>query len=263
MIYSAFRPSDDACVYGYLIPSNIFFLSELDQLNASLKTAQSEKLANEIRSGLAQFAIIDGRYAYEVDGLGNSLSIDDANIPSLLSLPLLSGNLFEDRTYAATRKFILSENNPYYFSGSKAAGIGSLHTPKNFVWPIAIAVQALTDPATDKKLETLDLLERTDGGTGNMHEAFDVDNPDEFTRAWFSWAIVSMTPMVRRGWMLRIVRRCSGFWMGWILFGCWATTTPRRRHRLCPRPRHGERKGCRPDLLHRCLSGRPLCRGRL
>jgi meiotically up-regulated gene 157 (Mug157) protein len=196
MIYSAFRPSDDACTYGYLVPSNIFFLNELEQLGDALKTPVSEKLAVQIRSGLEQYAIIDGRYAYEVDGLGNSLSIDDANIPSLLSLPLLSKVSSKDPIYAKTRQFILSEKNPYYFSGSAVAGIGSQHTPDNFAWPIAIAVQALTDSSLSNKLETLDLLEHTDAGTGNMHEAFDVNDPDKFTRAWFSWADMTYVQLV-------------------------------------------------------------------
>jgi meiotically up-regulated gene 157 (Mug157) protein len=196
MIYSAFRPSDDACVYGYLVPSNIFFLNELEKLNEKLKSPESKSLSVEIRNGLERFAIIDGRYAYEVDGLGNSIFIDDANIPSLLSLPLLGCLSFDDEIYAATRDFILSEKNPYFFSGIKAAGIGSQHTPVNYVWPIAIAVEALTDPSIEKKLQTLEILESVDAGTGNMHEAFNVDNPEEFTRPWFSWADMTYVQLV-------------------------------------------------------------------
>jgi meiotically up-regulated gene 157 (Mug157) protein len=146
MVYSAFRPSDDACVYGYLVPSNFFFLNELECLPETLKSPASLRLAAEIREGLENFAVIDGRYAYEVDGLGNSLCLDDANIPSLLSLPLLGCISADDARYRSTREFILSIKNPYYFSGIKAAGIGSQHTPSGFVWPIAVAVQALTDP---------------------------------------------------------------------------------------------------------------------
>ncbi len=196
MVYSAFRPSDDACVYGYLVPSNLFFLNELEQLNEKLKSQESKKLAKEIRSGLEKHAIIDGLYAFEVDGLGNSLFIDDANLPSLLSLPLLGCLDLEDEVYSATRKFILSEKNPYFFKGNKASGVGSQHTPHNFVWPIALAVEALTDPSTKKKLQMLEILESTDAGTGNMHEAFNVDNPEEFTRPWFSWADMTYVQLV-------------------------------------------------------------------
>ena len=196
MVYSAFRPSDDACVYGYLVPSNLFFLSELELLPENLRSPESNDLSTDIRKGIQEFAIIDGRFAYEVDGLGNALFIDDANIPSLLSLPLLGCISTEDESYKATREFILSGNNPYYFSGTKAAGIGSQHTPTGFVWPIALAVQALTDSSISNKLDTLDLLEQTDGGTGSMHESFNVSNDKDFTRSWFSWADMTYVQLV-------------------------------------------------------------------
>jgi meiotically up-regulated gene 157 (Mug157) protein len=196
MVYSAFRPSDDACVYGYLVPSNLFFLNELKRLPERLKSPASLRLATEIREGLESFAVIDGRYAYEVDGLGNSLCIDDANIPSLLSLPHLGCVPADDARYRSTREFILSFKNPYYFSGIKASGIGSQHTPSGFVWPIALAVQALTDPSVSSKLSTLDLLEETDAGTGSMHEAFNVDDDKDFTRSWFSWADMTYVQLV-------------------------------------------------------------------
>ena len=196
MVYSAFRPSDDACTYGYLVPSNLFFLNELELLPQTLQSAESVDLSSKIRRGIEEFAIIDGRYAYEVDGLGNSLFIDDANIPSLLSLPLLGCVSAEDEIYKATREFVLSARNPYFFSGTTAEGIGSQHTPTGFVWPIALAVQALTDSSISNKLETLDVLENTDGGTGNMHESFNVDDDKEFTRSWFSWADMTYVQLV-------------------------------------------------------------------
>ena len=196
MIYSAFRPSDDACIYGYLVPSNFFFLNELENLSQRLKTPKSESLARDIRSGIEKYAVIDNLYAYEVDGLGNALFIDDANIPSLLSLPLLAGTSLDVDLYRNSREFILSSSNPYFFSGIRASGVGSQHTPKNHVWPIAMSVEALTSPSNEKKLKTLDILETTDAGTGNMHEAFNVDRPEEFSRAWFSWADMTYVQLV-------------------------------------------------------------------
>ena len=196
MIYSAFRPSDDACIYGYLVPSNFFFLNELENLSQRLKTPKSESLARDIRSGIEKYAVIDNLYAYEVDGLGNALFIDDANIPSLLSLPLLAGASLDVDVYRNSREFILSSSNPYFFSGIRASGVGSQHTPKNHVWPIAMSVEALTSPSNEKKLKTLDILETTDAGTGNMHEAFNVDRPEEFSRAWFSWADMTYVQLV-------------------------------------------------------------------
>ena len=196
MIYSAFRPSDDACVYGYLVPSNFFFLNELENLSQRLKTPKSESLARDIRSGIEKYAVIDNLYAYEVDGLGNALFMDDANIPSLLSLPLLAGASLDVDVYRNSREFILSSSNPYFFSGIRASGVGSQHTPKNHVWPIAMSVEALTSQSNEKKLKTLDILETTDAGTCNMHEAFNVDRPEEFSRAWFSWADMTYVQLV-------------------------------------------------------------------
>ncbi len=196
MVYSAFRPSDDACTYGYHIPSNLYFLHELEALPKEFVTDRVQKLISEIRAGIAEFGIVNGRYAYEVDGLGNFLLIDDANVPSLLSLPYLGITTEMDQSYLATRKAILSSENPYYFSGSKAAGIGSQHTPTNHIWPIAMAIQALTDSDRRSMESTLAILEQSDGGTGNMHESFDANNDKIFTREWFSWADMTYVELV-------------------------------------------------------------------
>ncbi|MFM9151758.1 MAG: glycoside hydrolase family 125 protein [Candidatus Planktophila sp.] len=196
MVYSAFRPSDDACTYGYLVPSNLYFLRELEGLSEEFKTARVKKLIDEVKQGIEKFAIIEGRYAYEVDGLGNALFIDDANVPSLLSLPYLDISLNTDQIYQSTRKFILSSENPYYFIGKKAAGIGSQHTPIHHIWPISIAIQGLTDANSDSAGKMLELLEKSDGGTGSMHESFHVDDDQIFTREWFSWADMTYVELV-------------------------------------------------------------------
>jgi meiotically up-regulated gene 157 (Mug157) protein len=196
MVYSAFRPSDDACKFGYLVPANLFFQSELNQLNNRFKSKESRELEQEIIDGVNRFAITNGRYAYEVDGLGNSLFIDDANIPSLLSLPIVSSISVDDEIYQATRRSILSEENPYFFAGTKAIGIGSQHTPNNYVWPISLAVQAMTDNSIENRLAMLDVLESTDAGTGSMHESFDVNDDSQFTRGWFSWADMTYVSLV-------------------------------------------------------------------
>jgi uncharacterized protein len=86
-------------------------------------------------------------YAYEVDGLGNHLLMDDANIPSLLSMAYLGFTSAEyDRDQAIannTRQFVLSAHNPYFFSGSQLQGIGSPHTQPRFVWPMSIIIKVL------------------------------------------------------------------------------------------------------------------------
>jgi meiotically up-regulated gene 157 (Mug157) protein len=196
MIYSAFRPSDDACKFGYLLPANLFFLNEIKNLPLAHSRTRFDVLAKEIDSGINTFGIANGIYAYEVDGFGNNLLIDDANVPSLLSLPFLEVCKIDDPKYQATRKFILSEQNPYYFSGSKAFGIGSQHTPENYVWPISIAMSAMTSGDSKVQLAALEMLENNDAGTGYMHESFDVNDDSSFTREWFSWSDMTYVDLV-------------------------------------------------------------------
>jgi len=185
MVFSAFRPSDDACQYGYLIPSNYFLLSEFKKLPPHL---QPTKLIEEIDSGLKDYGLSEDGYAYEIDGLGNRLMIDDANLPSLLSLPYFGAIEINDTHYQRTRDRILSDQNPYFFAGTYASGIGSQHTPDGHIWPIAIATAGLTSGSKSEQEFALGVLEATDAGTGLMHESFDKDDPKTFTRSWFSWA---------------------------------------------------------------------------
>jgi meiotically up-regulated gene 157 (Mug157) protein len=196
MVFSAFRPSDDACTYGYLIPANLFFANEVMAMPLSHFQSERSDLAHQIRAGVEKYGVKDEVLAYEVDGLGNQLFMDDANTPSLLSLPYLEALPASDSRYLKTREFLLSPSNPYFFTGSKATGIGSQHTPHNYVWPIAIAMAALTSQSNAAKHQTLELLESTDGGTGNMHESFDCDDDTKFTRPWFSWADMTYVDLV-------------------------------------------------------------------
>ena len=75
-------------------------------------------------------------------------------------------------------------------------GIGSQHTPANHVWPIAIALEALTSTNKDDRAKASDLLENTDAGTGFMHESFNVDDDSQFTREWFSWSDMTYVDLV-------------------------------------------------------------------
>lgn len=201
MTWAGFRPSDDACVHGYNIPGNAFAAVALKYIAELAVTVSgdhalaedAELLRHDIEQGIERFGLVDadgrGRvYAYEVDGFGNSLLADDANVPSLLSLPMLGWCSPADPTYQATRSLILSKANPYFYAGTAASGIGSPHTPPDHVWPIALAVQGLTSDDPEEKRDLLALLIATDGGTGLMHESFHVDDPARFTRPWFSWA---------------------------------------------------------------------------
>ncbi|MGV3504690.1 MAG: glycoside hydrolase family 125 protein [Adhaeribacter sp.] len=201
LICSAFRPSDDATVYSFLVPANFFAVVSLKQA-ATMMTqvskdsglaADLQALATEVEQALAKHAVIDhpqhGKlYAYEVDGFGSYYLMDDANVPSLLSLPYLGAVPATDPVYANTRKFLLSENNPYYFKGKAGAGIGGPHVGLDMIWPIALVMQGLTSTSDEEIKACIATLQRTHGNTGFMHESFHKDDATKFTRSWFAWA---------------------------------------------------------------------------
>lgn len=200
LIWSGFRPSDDACTYGYLIPSNMFavvalgYLEEMErEIFHNEELAERAKvLKEEIQEAIEtigktfteEFGMV---YAYETDGYGMYNLMDDANVPSLLAMNYL-GYKGEPEVSQNTRRFLLSEANPFYFKGAKAAGIGSPHTPSNYIWHIAMAIQGLTSETREEKLEILQTMAATTGGKGVMHEGFCCEDDSKFTRAWFSWA---------------------------------------------------------------------------
>ena len=194
LVFQAFRPSDDACQLGFNIPGNAFFASTLRRLAPILdgdRRARAERLATEIEEGIRCFGMIDDlepHLAYEVDGWGGQLFMDDANLPSLLGLPYLGVLAVDDPVYLATRRRILSPENPCFVDGTRLRGIGSPHTPPGHVWPIAIAIAGLTATDREEKMACLRMLMNSTGGTGWMHEGVDADDPSRFTRPWFSWA---------------------------------------------------------------------------
>jgi uncharacterized protein len=198
MSWCGFRPSDDACRYNYLVPSNMLAvvalqgLAELPLTDEKLKESAA-KLAGEIKEGIETHARVTDPefgeiYAYEVDGLGNHHLMDDANVPSLLALPYIGYCARDDQTYQNTRRFVLSKKNPHYYEGNAARGIGSPHTPENHIWPIALCMQGLTSNDNAEKHALLKTLLATDAGAGLMHESFHKDDPTIFTRPWFAWA---------------------------------------------------------------------------
>jgi len=188
MVASLFRPSDDPAIYPYNIPGNMFLSSTLKTLNNYLNNNDIDSIIKSIDDGINKYGIIDNIYAYEVDGLGNYILMDDANMPSLLSLPLLDSISNKDNIYKNTREFVLSSNNPYYYEGLYAKGIGSPHTKEGYIWPISLAVEGLTTNDIDEKRRIVDVLSKTHAGTFFMHESFDKDNPVNYSRSWFSWA---------------------------------------------------------------------------
>ena len=219
MTWSGFRPSDDACIYSYLVPSNMFAVVVLDYLLEVLPNHfkrqdlvdKARQLRNEIDAGIKEHGIVeteDGTkiYAYEVDGLGNALTIDDPNVPSLLAAPYLGYCDFDDEVYVNTRNHILSKSNKYYYEGKYSQGCGSSHTHPNFIWPIALSIEGLTTHDKAHKESLLNNLASNDGGTLMMHESFDVNDPTQFSREWFSWANMMFCELVMDYFDIRVER---------------------------------------------------------
>jgi len=200
LIVSAFRPSDDATTYQFLVPSNFFAVTSLRKaaeiLTAvSKNTAQAKEctdLANEVEAALKKYAIHNhpkhGKiYAFEVDGFGNQYLMDDSNAPSLLSLAYLGDMDVKDPIYQNTRRFVWSKDNPYFFKGTAGEGIGGPHIGYDMIWPMSIMMKAFTSQDDQEIKWCIKTLLNTDAGTGFIHESFHKDDPKNFTRAWFAW----------------------------------------------------------------------------
>jgi meiotically up-regulated gene 157 (Mug157) protein len=201
LICSTFRPSDDATVLSFLIPSNSFAVVSLKQAAEMLRAlhhdtklaAECMQLANEVNAALsihatAQHPKFGKVYAFETDGFGNHLFMDDANVPSLLSLPYLDCTSKTDPVYLNTRKMILSDSNPFFFKGKAAEGIGGPHVAVDMIWPLSIIMRALTSNNDAEVKNCIQTLQKTHAGKGFMHESFHKDNPAKYTRDWFAWA---------------------------------------------------------------------------
>ena len=199
MIASCFRPSDDACVFPFLVPSNLFAVTSLRQLaemaNAILHDAamanEATSLALQVEAGLQKFARAkcpQGEiWAYEVDGFGGQVLMDDANVPSLLGLPYLASSP-DAAMYARTRAFVWSARNPWFFQGSAGEGIGGPHIGRDSIWPMSQIVYALTSDSDAEIARALTMLKASSAGTGFMHESYNKDDARQFTRSWFAWA---------------------------------------------------------------------------
>ena len=201
LICSMFRPSDDATVFPFLIPSNFFAVVSLRQAAIMVKqiftddslSNELNALANEVEIAIKKYAIIDhpqyGKvYAYEVNGFGSYHLMDDANVPSLLSLPYLNAVKNTDPVYINTRKMLLSANNPFFFKGKAAEGIGGPHAGMDMIWPLSIVMRGLTSKEDAEIKSCISMLQQTHGAPGFMHESFHKDDAANYTRKWFAWA---------------------------------------------------------------------------
>lgn len=200
LIVSSFRPSDDSTQYGFLIPSNMFAVVSLKQLATIEKEVLGNnafakeciELADEVDKAIQKYGVVNHPvcgevYAFEVDGFGNALCMDDANIPSLLAAPYLGYCSANDPIYQRTRKLVWSDNNPYFFKGKAGEGVGGPHIGLNYVWPMSIIMRALTSNNYAEIKECIMQLRNTDADTGFMHESFHSEDANDFTRTWFAW----------------------------------------------------------------------------
>ncbi|HVN69443.1 MAG TPA: glycoside hydrolase family 125 protein [Candidatus Binatia bacterium] len=200
MIWTGFRPSDDACEYNFLIPSEMFAVValgdmadiELNVYHNIVKAREAKALRDEVQRGIQTYGLVlvpkyGYIYAYEVDGLGHAILTDDANIPSLLAAPYFGYTAPGDRYYENTRRFLLSQDNPSFYQGHVARGIGSYHTPDHWVWPLALIIEGLTAQSSAEKQDVLGQLLASDPGDHLLHESFNPDNPQQYTRRSFGW----------------------------------------------------------------------------
>ena len=200
LIVSSFRPSDDATTLQFLVPSNFFAVTSLrkaaeilNAVNKDSNTAQQcRDLANEVETALKKYATYNHPkfgtiYAFEVDGFGNHLLMDDANVPSLLAMAYLGDVDINDPIYQNTRRFVWSDSNPYFFKGAAGEGIGGPHVAYDMVWPMSIMMKAFTSQCDEEIKACIEMLMTTDADTGFMHESFHKDDPKVFTRSWFAW----------------------------------------------------------------------------
>ena len=200
LIASVFRPSDDATTFLFLIPSNFMAVTSLRKA-AEILTRVNQRsdlakecttLADEVEIALRKYAVnhhptYGPIYAYEVDGFGNQLLMDDANVPSLLAMGYLGDVPMNDPIWQNTRRFVWSEDNPYFFRGKAGEGIGGPHVGPGYAWPMSIMMKAFTANSDDEIRLCLRQLLTTDADTGFIHESFNVEDASQYTRAWFAW----------------------------------------------------------------------------
>ncbi len=214
LVWTGFRPSDDAARYHFNIPDNMFGVVVLRDLTEIEKTVYRDGrmaqnawgLSVQIQRAIERYGQVNvpgiGRvYAYEIDGFGHANLMDDANVPSLLSIPYFGYVGSRDVVYQATRQFVLSTRNPYFFQGKYASGIGSPHTPHGYVWPLALVMQALTSTDHNEVNRVMGYIAASDTGDHRLHESFNADWPESYTRADFAWpnALFAQMMLGRQG----------------------------------------------------------------
>ncbi|KAF2829233.1 hypothetical protein CC86DRAFT_368285 [Ophiobolus disseminans] len=200
LVRSAFRPSDDATILGYFIPANAMISVELKRTATLLTKTSHKTLAKQVQKwgetiekGVMEHGVVSHKkygdvFAFEVDGYGSHILMDDANLPSLLALPLLGFVDTANPIYKNTRKMILSKaGNPYYLTGDDFNGIGGPHVGLTSAWPMSVLVQAMTSDDDEEIMRCLGAVKNV-SRNGLIHESVNVDYGRTYTRSWFAWA---------------------------------------------------------------------------
>jgi uncharacterized protein len=237
MVWSAFRPSDDPVTYRFNVPQNAMAVVAMRLLAQFARNvfkdeplaSRATQLGERIQSGVLRYGKIYNRkygwiYAYETDGYGHDNLMDDANIPNLTAMPWYAWCGSQDPVYLDTRRFTLSSDDPYYYTGKFATGLGSPHTPAGWVWPLGIIGAALSTTQSQDILNAIEMLDRSDTLDGLMHESVNPNDPSQFTRPEFGWA--------NAFWADLLFRTVAGYQATPI--GLLTTTTPGERQSQLP-----------------------------
>jgi meiotically up-regulated gene 157 (Mug157) protein len=154
---------------------------------------QVDKWGETIGKGVMEHGVVTHKkygevFAFEVDGYGSHILMDDANLPSLLALPLLGFVDASDKIYQNTRRMILEKSgNPYYLTGDEFSGIGGPHVGLSSAWPMSVLVQAMTSDDDHEIMKCLGAVKNV-STNGLIHESVNVDYSKTYTRSWFAWA---------------------------------------------------------------------------
>jgi len=210
MIWTGFRPSDDPCVYNFLIPAEMMAVQALSAMRDiagiyrdAAMASRAETLRQAVHAGIQRYGIVEGPagkpiYAYEVDGLGHAQLMDDANLPNLLAAPYFGYVGIDDPIYQNTRRFVLSSADPYFYSGPLAAGLGSPHTPAGMIWPLGLLAEGFSTNDRSEQRRVLAMLLASDPGDHRLHESFDPSDPRRFTRVDFGWPNAFFTEYIAK-----------------------------------------------------------------
>ena len=205
LIRSAFRPSDDATILPFFIPGNAMMSVELKRVGKMLLKEGHTEVGEDLQArgetierGIIEHGVVHHKkfgdvYAFEVDGYGSSIIMDDANLPSLLALPLLGFVDANDEVYRNTRKMILEKGgNPYFLTGRSFSGIGGPHIGPNHAWPMSLLVQVMTSNSDKEIQDTLALVKKS-CALGLIHESVNVNSVRDYTREWNTSSMETVT----------------------------------------------------------------------